>query len=88
MRLVVVKRYDQPEPWFGLHSNDRTEHIFDTVGLFTPDELQERLENYGALETIDSPDVNTLIPCAPIEWHTAMKNGEMLDRFTMYTTTT
>lgn len=86
--IVVVHRYDEPKKWFGIHSNapkgTLREGVYWTVGLFSEEELQHQLAKMDISPGGDVP-LDDLIDCAPIEWHKAMKNGEMLERFTVYT---
>lgn len=76
--LVIVHRHQEPSLW-GLHSNARTEKYFDAVGLFSLEDLLERLKDYSTLIDVDVTTfpLEQLISCAPIEWHAKMKNGEM-----------
>lgn len=94
--LIIVKRYDKPTPAYGVHSNERGAthrrlgyEIFDALGLFDSEHLAEFINKYveehGELELTELPDLDTLINCAPIEWHRIMREGEYLDRFTAFT---
>lgn len=76
--LIIVHRHKEPSLW-GLHSDARTEKYFDAVGLFTLEDLLERLKNYSTLIDVDvsTYPLKKLMSCAPIEWHTAMKEGTL-----------
>lgn len=85
--LIVVRRYDEPTPLFGIHCNapkgTLKPGIYWTVGLFTEELMQEKLEEFGATPSdFDAITPDDIVDCAPIEWHKNME--EWLDRFTVY----
>ena len=91
--VVIVKRYDEPE-LYGLHTDKPTDFlrkdVFWAVGLFNDHDLRNKIDEreFRHINVEVDPhnfDLDKLISCAPIEWHSAMRQGDMLDRFQVFT---